>query len=142
MTDNFPKYIIISGLRNSYRVTTNKYYSPMSRALFESTLDPLLFLYNTLTAKNDKNPEYWLYFGLTIFSLTVIAFFSLVYNDFIILYCCGLEQNTYNGITTRLYTEEIIDIDENEKDWDKISIDSYTYKLEQNENIELAEIST
>ena len=135
-------YIIISGLRNSYRVTTNKYYSPMSRALFESTLDPLLFLYNTLTAKNDKNPEYWLYFGLTIFSLTVIAFFSLVYNDFIILYCCGLEKNTYNGITNRLYTEEIIDIDENEKDWDKISIDSYTYKLEQNENIELTEIST
>ena len=38
-------YIFISGFRNAYRVTTNKYYSPMSRALFESTLDPLLFLY-------------------------------------------------------------------------------------------------
>ena len=73
--------------------------------------------------------------------ILALLFFH-VYNDFIILYCCGLEKNTYNGITSRLYKEEIIDIDENEKDWDKISIDSYTYKLEQNENIELAEIST
>ena len=39
-------YTVISGFRNAYRVTTNKYYSPMTRALFESTLDPFLFIYN------------------------------------------------------------------------------------------------
>ena len=47
-------YIIFSGFRNAYRVTTNKYYSPISRALIESTLDPLLFLYNSFTIK-EKN---------------------------------------------------------------------------------------
>ena len=95
-------YIIISGLRNSYRVTTNKYYSPMSRALFESTLDPFLFLYNILTSNNDKNLGFWFYFGFVFFSLTLIAFFSLVYNDFIILYCYGLEYNTYSEINRRI----------------------------------------
>ena len=44
----------------------------------------------------------WIYFSLVVFSLTVISFFSLVYNDFIILYCCGLEHYTYIEIDRRL----------------------------------------
>ena len=98
-------YIIISGLRNAYRLTTNKYYSPMSRALFESTLDPLLFLYNTLTSdgKDEYGKGFWIYFSIVVFCLFIISFFSLVYNDFIILYCCGLEYNTHKEINKRLY---------------------------------------
>ena len=96
-------YTIISGFRNAYRVTTNKYYSPMSRALFESSLDPFVFVYNFLIIKNNNiSKEAWIYFGFVIFSLSVIAFFSLVYNDFIILYCCGLEYNTYSEINKRI----------------------------------------
>ena len=101
-------YTIISGFRNAYRVTTNKYYSPMSRALFESTLDPFLFLYNFLTQNNKENKGIWIYFSLVVFSLSVIAFFSLVYNDFIILYCCGLEYNTYTEINKRINSDNKI----------------------------------
>ena len=100
-------YIIISGFRNAYRVATTKYYSPMSRALFESTLDPFLFLYNSLVNNENRFEGYWTYFSIVIICLTIIAFFSLVYNDFIILYCCGLERNTYKGITKRLYSNKI-----------------------------------
>ena len=104
-------YIIISGLRNAYRVTTNKYYSPMSRALFESTLDPLLFLYNTFN--NERKDEYsngfWIYFSIVVFCLFIISFFSLVYNDFIILYCCGLEYNTHKEINKRLFSHNNVD---------------------------------
>ena len=100
-------YIIIIGLRNAYRVTTNKYYSPMSRALIESSLDPFIFLYNSLSSNNERNLEYWSYFGFITSCLTIIAFFSLVYNDFIVLYCCGLERNTYSEITRRLYLDTI-----------------------------------
>ena len=100
-------YIIIIGLRNAYRVTTNKYYSPMSRTLIESSLDPFIFLYNFLSSNNERNLEFWSYFGFILFCLTVIAFFSLVYNDFIVLYCCGLERNTYSEITRRLYLDTI-----------------------------------
>ena len=115
-------YIFISGFRNAYRVTTNKYYSPMSRALFESTLDPLLFLYNTLTFnKKDEYIGYWIYFSFVLICLIIIAFFSLVYNDFIILYCCGLQHDTYSEITGRLYSQELNKIDDffesNEASW-------------------------
>ena len=98
-------YIIISGLRNAYRLTTNKYYSPMSRALFESTLDPLLFLFNTLTSdgRDEYGKRFWIYFSIVVFCLFIISFFALVYNDFIILYCYGLEYNTYKEINKRLY---------------------------------------
>ena len=101
-------YIIISGFKNAYRVKTNKYYSPMSRALFESTLDPFLFLYNFLTQNNKENKGIWIYFSLVVFILSVIAFFSLVYNDFIILYCCGLEYNTYTEINKRINSDNKI----------------------------------
>ena len=101
-------YTIISGFKNAYRVKTNKYYSPMSRALFESTLDPFLFLYNFLTQNNKENKGIWIYFSLVVFSLSVIAFFSLVYNDFIILYCCGLEYNTYTEINKRINSDNKI----------------------------------
>ena len=96
-------YTVISGFRNAYRVTTNKYYSPMSRALFESTLDPFLFLYNFLTFYSyDEGSKKWIYFSIVLFCLLVIAFFSLVYNDFIIFYCYGLEYNTYSEINRRI----------------------------------------
>ena len=96
-------YTVISGFRNAYRVTTNKYYSPMSRALFESTLDPFLFLYNFLTFYSyDEGSKKWIYFSIVLFCLLVIAFFSLVYNDFIIFYCYGLEYNTYSEINPRI----------------------------------------
>ena len=126
-------YIIISGLRNSYRVTTNKYYSPMSRALFESTLDPFVFLYYTLIYKDkDKyGGGYWIYFGLILFFLVIIAFFSLVYNDFIILYCFGLEHNTYHEITGRLYSPTISEDD------DQNSSISFTKEEIIEQNVEL-----
>ena len=126
-------YIIISGLRNSYRVTTNKYYSPMSRALFESTLDPFVFLYYTLIYKDkDKyGGGYWIYFGLILFFLVIIAFFTLIYNDFIILYCFGLEHNTYHEITGRLYSPNISEDD------DQNSSISFTKEEIIEENVEL-----
>ena len=101
-------YTIISGFRNAYRVTTNKFYSPMSRALFESTLDPFLFIYNFFTFKTyEESRVKWFFFSFILFSLLLIAFFSLIYNDFLVLNCCGLGYNTYSGINSRLGDDNI-----------------------------------
>ena len=101
-------YTIISGFRNAYRVTTNKFYSPMSRALFESTLDPFLFIYNFFTFKTyEESRVKWFFFSFILFSLLLIAFFSLIYNDFLVLNCCGLDYNTYSGINSRLGDDNI-----------------------------------
>ena len=80
----------------------------MSRALFESTLDPFLFVYNFFTLKIfEGNNIKWIYFSIVLFSLLIIAFFSLVYNDFIVLNCFGLEYNTYKAINSRLNSDNI-----------------------------------
>ena len=130
-------YIIISGFKNAYRVTTNKYYSPISRALIESTIDPILFLYNSLSFREkDDYKLFWAHFAFVLLCLMIIAFFALIYNDFIILYCCGLEYNTYSEITNRLYSEEL-NKDGIFSDDDIASFSSLNSEDEKSINIEL-----
>ena len=131
-------YIVISGFKNAYRVTTNKYYSPISRALIESTIDPFLFLYISLTSdKKDEFELFWTHFSIVFFCLMIISLFSLVYNDFIILYCCGLEYNTYSEIINRLYQRKISEsgyfTDDNESSSCN-SEDKKTISIELDEN--------
>ena len=93
-------FLIISSLKNMYRVLTVQYYSPMTRALAESILDPFILLYHFFL--NEKNLNNYVYFSLIIFCLAINALCSLIYNDFIVLYCCGMEHNTYLEINNRL----------------------------------------
>ena len=118
----FILFLIISSLKNMYRVLTVQYYSPMTRALAESILDPFILLYHFFL--NEKNLNNYVYFSLIIFCLTINALCSLIYNDFIVLYCCGMEHNTYLEINNRLYNslnnailnENDSDSDENDND--------------------------
>ena len=128
----------MSGFKNAYRVTTNKYYSPISRALIESNIDPFLFLYISLTSdKKDEFELFWTHFSIVFCCLMIISFFSLVYNDFIILYCCGLEYNTYSEIINRLYQRKISEsgyfTDDNESSSCN-SEDKKTISIELDEN--------
>ena len=110
-------FLISSSFKNIYRVLTIQTYSPMTRALAESILDPFILLYYCFLRR--KKPKDSIYFGLIIFCLIITAFCSLVYNDFIVLYCCGMEKNTYLEINFRLKTESSIDFfDENDDDKD------------------------
>ena len=110
-------YVTVSGLRNAYRVKTNKYYSPMARTLIESTIDPIMFIFNNLKERGERI-GHWFYFSSVLFCLTIISFFALVYNDLIVLNCCGLEYDTYYGIMSRLGSleQEVILIDEQSDD--------------------------
>ena len=45
---------------------------------------------------------------LILICLFITSFLSLVYNDFIVLYCCGLEYNTYLEIHKRAISYENI----------------------------------
>jgi len=117
--------IIFTGFRTAYRVLTNKYYSPMSRALFDSVFDPFLLLYSTFTSETkDRSREFWIYFSFVIFSLFIIALFSLIYNDFIILYCCGLQYDSYIEITNRLYNQKTHQLEDYYDDNDNESVSS------------------
>jgi len=92
-------YFIITGIKNVYRVITIKLYSPMTRALSETIIDPLIVFHDLMD--NGYRNVNWTYIIINFICLIIIVFSSLVYNDFIILYCCGLEYNTYTEIRKR-----------------------------------------
>ena len=93
----------LSSFKNIFRVLTIKSYSPMTRALAESIIDPFDFIYLFIKKIN-------LYYFIAIaISLFAISFLLLVYNDFIVLYCCGLEYNTHLEIQKRSILYENID---------------------------------
>lgn len=88
-------YFIFTGLRNIYRVSTIKYYSPMVRALTEALFDPFSFGFKLKDLR--KEAFYW----INLSCLIIMVFSSLVFTEFIVLYCCGLEYYTHLEITKR-----------------------------------------
>ena len=101
-------YGLLSFFKNIYRRHTLIEYSPMTRALAESILDPLLIIFYYLldsfynVSKNDKNKNKIIYHFIMILILSMIMVFcSLVYNDFFVLYFCDLEKETYVEVCKR-----------------------------------------
>ena len=99
----------LSSFKNIFRVLTNKSYSPMTRALAESIIDPFDFIYLFIKNEIIKEGINLYYFIAIAVSLFVISFLLLVYNDFIVLYCFGLEYNTHLEIQKRAILYENID---------------------------------
>lgn len=113
-------YFVFAGTRNIYRVSTIKYFSPMARALTEAIFDPFQIAYKL--RDHFKTVFYW----VNVVCLVIMVFSSLVYNEFIILYCCGLEYNTHIEIRNRGNSFSIYN------DEEKISInDDYELELQK-----------
>ena len=91
-------YGILTAFKNIYRRFTVKQYSPMSRALAESCIDPLLIIFESLEDDNKKMDKYFI---ITLISTFIIIFCCCVYNEALILYCCDLDYNTYFEISNR-----------------------------------------
>jgi len=98
-------HFLLTYFKNIYRVLTIETYSPMTRALTESIVDPIEIICQIFIFNEDKNqginPNRVLYYILILVFLFIISFLSMVYNDFIILYCWGLEYNTHLEINKR-----------------------------------------
>ena len=96
-------YFLLSGARNSYRVTTNKLYSPMTRALADSILDPLLIIYYYFFDDDFKvdGKRNIAYFIINLATSIIMVFCSCVYNELIILFCCKLEYDTHHEVSIR-----------------------------------------
>ena len=96
-------YAILSGLFNIYRLYTNKSYSPMAVTLANYFLNPFFMIYyyssgDDFLIKGEKNI---LYFIINFFLAIIIALTGLIFNDFLVFYCCGLERDTYENISKR-----------------------------------------
>ena len=100
---SFIIYTILSGMRNSFRVVVNKIYSPMAATLSEYILNPIYLIF-TLFLKDDFNStvvEKYLYFLINFILSMIISFSACVYNEFVILFCCRLQYETYQQISFR-----------------------------------------
>lgn len=96
-------YIVLCGGRNIFRVITTKIYSPMTRGLTDYFINPIYFIYdyslgNDFIKKGEKDFNYFL---INLIISLIISFCGCVYNEFIVLFCCGLERNTHDQISIR-----------------------------------------
>ena len=115
-------YIILSGLKNSYRVITIKVYTPMTTTSADYILSPI---YNTVdfALDDDFKPEgkkSYPYFFINLIIGLIISFFELVYTEFLILFFCNLDKETHQQISKRCTLEKKIialeNIDNNEEE--------------------------
>ncbi len=101
-------YFVFSAGTNIYKIICNIFYSPMAKTLAAYILNPILIIYYFLNENdfsNDGNKNY-LYFIINVVLSLIIDFFALVYNEFLILFCCGLEHETHSGISKRAIDNE------------------------------------
>ena len=96
-------YMILSGLKNSFRVITTKVYSPMTTTSSDYMANPIFI--SVLFALGEefliKGKRNYAYFFLNLITSLIISFFSLVFNEFIILFFCKLDKDTHQQITIR-----------------------------------------
>ena len=99
-------YGFLSVFKNIYRRFTLNEYSPMTRALAESIFDPFIIIFDFIDHKKYNDEEgricYTLFF---IFSI-IMVFCSCVYNEFLVLYFCDMEHDTYIEISKRAKEKE------------------------------------
>ena len=96
-------YIFLCGGRNTFRVVTNKIYSPMAKTLTDYILNPFYLIYDFFIGNdfhNGKEPNY-IYFSINLVISFIISICGCVYNEFIVLFCCELEFDTHNQISKR-----------------------------------------
>ena len=95
--------LVLSGIVNIYRVYINKVYNPMTQSLAYYCLDPFFMIYE-FAAGNDfitLGKRNYFHFFLNLILSFVISITGFVFNEFIVLFWCGLERDTYKEISRR-----------------------------------------
>ena len=111
-------YLFLSAIVNAYKVYCNVIYTPMARSLTEYFLNPLTNIYYFLN-EDDFHGNY-LYFFINEFINIIMDFSFYIFNEYIILHCCGLEYDTEDEIIERakeieMYHISTIKIDEDDE---------------------------
>ena len=115
-------YIILCGLKNSFRLITTRVYTPMTTTFAEYILNPI---YNTINFALDddfksKGKRSYPYFFINLIIGLIISFIGLVYNEFLILFFCNLDKETHRQISRRCTLEkELIILEDIDNDEDE-----------------------
>ena len=101
-------YFITSGFKNIYKILTIKVYSPMVRTISDCFLDIFFYIWSSRHEIINYQKITTECFWIDLFCKSLILFFNLVYNEFLVLYCFGLEKNTHQEIAHRASALELI----------------------------------
>ena len=107
----FILYTLLQVIVNIYRIYCNVIYSPMARSLVDYLMNPFIYIISFF-ASNDFSHNF-VYFIIIEITSIVMSFFGCVFNEYIILYCCGLERETQDEIADRAknqFQKELNDI--------------------------------
>ena len=124
-------YFILSLVVNAYKIYCNVKYSPMARSLAHFFMNPITNIYSFIQCKDFNG--YILYFIISEIICLITDFFGCVYNEYIILSCCGLEIETIDAIIDRAISKDNIPLN-NPKDFDDNNND--TININGDNNIE------
>ena len=98
-------YFLLNGTESVYKIYCNCYYSPMAKSLTQYFLNPFFNIYYLLSNKDFQNNYF--HFCITELICIFVDFFCCVYNEYLILTCCGLEYNTKDEISERALLSEM-----------------------------------
>ena len=100
-------YFIVSGFKTIYKILTVKTYSPMTRTLADSFLDIFFNIYYYWDIIKGNDILRMTCFWIDLFFKVIIIFFNCVFNELLVLYCFGMDKNTYLEITERAIKMEL-----------------------------------
>ena len=99
-------YFVLCGVVNIYKVYCNVVYNPIARSLTEYFMNPLINIYYFID-KNDFHGDYLFFFISEIICLFMDFTFYL-FNECLVLFCCGLEHDTRDEIHKRSEYPDLI----------------------------------
>ena len=111
-------YMIFSAFKNIFVVLTTKIFTPMTTTFMDYILNPFFIIYYFCDGNDFKlnGKSNVIYFILNLILSLIITFCGGVYNEFLILFCCGLEKDTHSQVTSRSNTENELYIFNDELD--------------------------
>ena len=104
-------YSIFGALKNIYRMATIMLFTPMNKHLADIIINPIYIIYYFVADDDFKKygEKNYFYFFTNLIILIIFDICGLIFNEFLILYCCGLDHNTYKTIASRASKLEEMD---------------------------------
>ena len=104
---SFSLFIFLSGGKNLFSLATTKIYSPMVSTFMDYILNPIYIIIYFFYGDDFlyKGKSNYIYFIINLIISLIITFCGFVYNEFLILFFCGLERDTHNQVALRAYIE-------------------------------------
>ena len=96
--------LLLSGLLSLYKIYCITFYSPMIKNLTDYILVPFINILSFIFKIDFYNSV--AYFVICEIISIIVDFFGFLYNEFIILYCFGLEHDTKFDISSRVESIE------------------------------------